>query len=208
MGWSYETYYKREGGITKLFADKFNYQHDNGNSGKILLGALVERTQFYAAYEIINYSERKVIAICVMVAFNKNYNYNFGYKDMEETCGPYMFKCPEKILKLLTPTDNEYALKWREENWKVINKRKENINKYKSLFIGAVCNCNLLWDDKHTYIRIIEIERSKFYIKKYVRESKSFREIGRYYISKKHIGEYCLEIDPLLTMEFHALGLV
>ena len=205
MGWSYETYYRSEGGMNKLFSDKCNYQKDNGDSGRIISSALVERTEFYAAYEVITNGERKVVALCFMINFTK---YEIGYKDMDETCGPYMFKCPEKILKLLTPTDNKYALKWREKNWEVINKRKENINKYKSLFIGAVCNCNLIWDDMHTYIKIIEIERSKFYIKKYVRESKSFREIGRYYISKKHIGEYDLEIDSLLTMEFHSLGLM
>jgi len=43
---------------------------------------------------------------------------------MTETMGPYQYDCPERILKLLTPTDNEYALKWRERCWENIRKRK------------------------------------------------------------------------------------
>ena len=39
--------------------------------------------------------------------------FDFGYKDMDETCMPYYFDCPVSILNLLTPTDNEYANKWR-----------------------------------------------------------------------------------------------
>ena len=40
--------------------------------------------------------------------------FNFGYKEMDETMMPYYFKCPKGILKLLTPTDNEYANEWRK----------------------------------------------------------------------------------------------
>jgi len=42
-------------------------------------------------------------------------DYNFGYKDMDETMGPYSYDCPRSILDKLTPTDHEYALKWRRE---------------------------------------------------------------------------------------------
>ena len=35
-------------------------------------------------------------------------------KDMTENVGPCESNCPKSILDLLTPTDNEYALKWRE----------------------------------------------------------------------------------------------
>ena len=41
------------------------------------------------------------------------------YKDIDETMMPYCFDCPQKILKQLTPTDNEYAKQWRSlcEQW-------------------------------------------------------------------------------------------
>ena len=38
----------------------------------------------------------------------------WGYKDMDETMGPYEDRCPASVLALLTPTDDKDALKWRE----------------------------------------------------------------------------------------------
>lgn len=51
-------------------------------------------------------------AICLTSVNNKSY-YNFSYKDMTDDMGPCEDKCPKKILKLLSPTDNEYAIEWR-----------------------------------------------------------------------------------------------
>ena len=39
---------------------------------------------------------------------------NFGYKDMDESCGPYQYDCPVSILNLLSPTEYEYAIEWRK----------------------------------------------------------------------------------------------
>lgn len=36
-------------------------------------------------------------------------------KTIPETYHPYYYKCPKKILNLLTPTTNEDALKWRAQ---------------------------------------------------------------------------------------------
>lgn len=38
----------------------------------------------------------------------------WGYKDMDETMGPYHTNAPKSLIDKLTPTENEYALKWRE----------------------------------------------------------------------------------------------
>jgi len=35
-------------------------------------------------------------------------------KLVDEGMGPHEAKCPAKVLDLLSPTDNEYALRWRE----------------------------------------------------------------------------------------------
>lgn len=48
----------------------------------------------------------------------------FYYKDMDETMGPYAYKCPEKILRMLTPTDNENANEWRDKCWAILEKQK------------------------------------------------------------------------------------
>jgi hypothetical protein len=39
----------------------------------------------------------------------------YGFKYMDETMGPYYTNCPNKILDMLSPTDNEYAIKWRNK---------------------------------------------------------------------------------------------
>ena len=47
---------------------------------------------------------------------------------MDETCGPVISECPERILKLLSPldeNDNSYAKDWRERCWKRIEKKKK-----------------------------------------------------------------------------------
>ena len=40
-------------------------------------------------------------------------HYNYGRKEMDETAGPFYYDCPDRILDLLTPTTNAYALEWR-----------------------------------------------------------------------------------------------
>lgn len=65
----------------------------------------------------------------------------FGYKDMDETCGPYAYDCPESILKLLTDTDSEFALNWREMCRKKATEKREakkNPHTLNNLPIGAV----------------------------------------------------------------------
>lgn len=52
--------------------------------------------------------------------------YWFGYKDMSEDMLPYYFDCPKTILNLLTPTENENALKWRGKC------RENNTNSFKT----------------------------------------------------------------------------
>ena len=52
--------------------------------------------------------------ICLLSERREGFGYWYGYKDMDETMGPGYYDCPMVILNLLTPTDNEYALAWRE----------------------------------------------------------------------------------------------
>lgn len=41
-------------------------------------------------------------------------NGEFGYKPMDETMLPYYYNASDKLLNLLTPTDDENALNWRK----------------------------------------------------------------------------------------------
>lgn len=65
--------------------------------------------------------EQPVFAVIFLTSTDKKSAFDFGYKDMDETVGPYKYDCPRTILNLLSPTDNAYALEWRricQENWK------------------------------------------------------------------------------------------
>lgn len=56
-----------------------------------------------------------VFAVVCLVRWNPRAKdgYVFAYKDMDETAGPNEADCPERILALLSPTENHSALQWR-----------------------------------------------------------------------------------------------
>lgn len=95
--------------------------------------AAVKRTKF--ATETKTESSYVFAAVFLTSVNNKDYC-NFAYKDMDETMGPYQYGCPKSILDLLSPTDNEYAKKWREGCYEVL-KAKKNPNALGNLPIGS-----------------------------------------------------------------------
>jgi len=111
MGWTFHIKPKNTS-IMQFFSDRWN-RNDEKGSFKVLACAVKARTA-YLACEIIAEGKRDVFAYICLLNYAPKQVYNFGYKDMDEGMGPYDTKCPAAILDLLTPTTNEYALKWRE----------------------------------------------------------------------------------------------
>lgn len=68
---------------------------------------------FYAAVEDDREPGRVWAFLALTHWVPKDY-YNFGYKDMSESAGPYYFEAPAAVLDALTPTDNATALWWRD----------------------------------------------------------------------------------------------
>jgi len=110
MGWVFydSHYYKSNGKVDrkKEIDSKFN------ENDTVVKSAMVGST-YYAAIKNTNTNE--VFAYIALTSQDDRHGFNFGYKDMDETCGPYESKCPNSILKLLSPTTNEWALQWREK---------------------------------------------------------------------------------------------
>ena len=103
MGW---TSYHREKGDesnSEHFAKKFDSHYE------IITDGTVENV-FYAA--IRDNRTGEVFAFLALIQWTRG-EYNFAYKDLEESSGPGDHKAPMKVLNALTPTTNEYALKWR-----------------------------------------------------------------------------------------------
>ena len=71
----------------------------------------------------------RVFAAVVLTRTDTKEYYNFYYKDMDETCGPYECNCPKYILDMLSPTNNEYANKWREACYKNLKRDKNSLGK-------------------------------------------------------------------------------
>lgn len=97
----------------------------------MLDSALVNLSTFYAAVEKTNKAtgERQVWAAVILVRhYPKDLHYNFGWKDMDESMFPVECSCPERILKLLTPTDHQSSNEWRAACWANIEKRKARKN--------------------------------------------------------------------------------
>lgn len=97
---------------TEYFKDMFA----NEPNHELLDIAIVKRTQCYMAVKLKDTGE--VIALVYMLTYARGY-YNFGYKSMSEFCGPGIDECPKRILKLLSPLNDEndpngWAREWRK----------------------------------------------------------------------------------------------
>lgn len=125
MGWSYTTK-PRGQSVFQFFSDHWNREDKDGKGSFKVLDCAVKGRTAYMACETIIDGVRQVFAAVCLISYSKNV-YNFGYKDMDESMGPYDCHCPASILEQLTPTTNQYAVEWREKCKKNLlyqNKRK------------------------------------------------------------------------------------
>lgn len=105
MGW---LFFKKPGNVAEYFRREFTFDGEHAKYA-VLDIAIVNITTAYLAVERIEKATgmRTVSAIILLLRFvpNASDGYTFGYKDMDEACGPNECHCPERILKLLTPTN-------------------------------------------------------------------------------------------------------
>lgn len=131
MGWTYT--HRGSTPLKDFLTDQINCENEHGR-WLLLDSAIVKIRTAYMAVEIIQRDKatgqldtatRKVVAFVFLLDYRPNEpDYDMGYKDMDESVGPYESECPERILKLLTPTDHEYAVQWRQRCWDNIVKKK------------------------------------------------------------------------------------
>ena len=89
------------------------WENDDGR-GRVIADAFANFNRtYYAAVEHIRPDGERVVWAAVFIG-NFTGKGAFGYKDMDETCGPNESECPARILDLLTPTTSEWALSWRQ----------------------------------------------------------------------------------------------
>ena len=120
-------------------------------------------TVYYGA--IKKDSTNEVSGYVALTSSDKRQGYNFGYKSMDETYGPYQHKCPLAILNLLTPTDNEFANEWRKR-CREYHEQKKSPNDFSNLPIGT----KVIWTIPHEHfsggskgerIELVKVKRGK-----------------------------------------------
>jgi len=204
MGWTF--CYKNHKTIKEFFEKQWT-RDDETAKVTVLDAAQVGFSEAYAAIEHINKqtNEREVFAATYMIRYQHNSCYNFGYKDMTEHVGPGMYRCPERIMKLLTPIPdseeecgNKWANNWRRENWERINKAKEQRKKGPKFKIGDVVvfkePMQFSNGSKHSQLTVISTKPLRF-------TDNTMNEFGystRYKLSKCSL-EY--DIDKIIPAE-------
>lgn len=114
--------------------DFFTNEFESDDFKFIGKGALVNMTEYYRAGYIP--SKKQYFAFVCKVHFSRDKEYNFSYKDMDESVNPYYYNCPARIMKIVEQSEpcNDWSKKWRETVHKVLS-RKEMV---KSLAMGTV----------------------------------------------------------------------
>lgn len=151
MGWTeYHASYYKNGKVNRKaeMDNMFNWEDENRKC-EVLKSSMVGST-YYAAVKSLNKTngyECVWAAICLTNTNMREY-FNFAYKDMDETCGPYKYDCPKGILDLLSPTENKYALEWRKQCYENLAKKK-NPNGFGKLPVGSVVKVIMPFDTKY-----------------------------------------------------------
>jgi len=131
MGWTYT--HRGKTTVKEFLTEQVNCENEHVR-WTLLDIAIVKMRTAYMAVEIIRCDKatnrldpatRKVVAFVFLLDYRpRDPDYDMGYKDMDESVGPYESECPERILKLLSSTDHEYAVQWRQRCWDNIAKKK------------------------------------------------------------------------------------
>lgn len=138
----------RKAEMDEIFKDEDSY---NGKYRLTNLKSAMVGSTYYAAIERTakeNPEDRNVFAVVCLTSVDMKDHFNFAYKDMDESMGPYKYDCPKGILDLLTPTESEYANNWRKLCYERI-KAKKNPNALKNLPVGTKIKVTMPFDTKY-----------------------------------------------------------
>ena len=180
MGWtSYHANYYKNGKVDKKKeCDSYFIEGLNKGFYKINKSSMVGNIYYAAITALKKYDkdknivdipelEQKTFAVVFVTSVrNKDY-YNFAYKNMDETEGPYYYDCPKKVLDALSPIDDAYANLWREKcrlNIKTKKEQKQNPNSLKNLpegtIIEVILPCDTTLFKKGNVIKMVKTKIS------------------------------------------------
>ena len=139
MGWtSYHATHYKNGKVDRKA--EIDAMWNNDPNFEVVKSSMVGST-YYGAIK----RDATVFGVVFLTSTDMKDYFNFSYKDMDETCGPYQHDCPKGILDLLTPTASELANEWRK-NCYAKHMEKKNPNTLNNLPIGTVIEVELPFD--------------------------------------------------------------
>lgn len=183
MGWTWqESKFRKDNGTIDRKAECdhiINYENDKVKLE--VLKSAMKGSVYYAAVKRFDKANGNsfVFGAVFLTSTDKHSWCDFGYKDMDETCGPYESECPKSILDMLSETDNKYALEWRA-------RCRENLKSRKSLSsirIGQVIEFN----NGYETIRVRKMAPAYQFKTPWY-----FREENNTYVKKNHIKNWTL----------------
>lgn len=111
MGWTFQ---HREAGTSNLDWFRQEFRADGKDGRGELLDLASTRGHQSPCYGAYRTPSGEVVGLVILTMWVPNDYHNFGYKDMDETCGPNEVDCPKRIFDLLTGEPEGYAKEWRE----------------------------------------------------------------------------------------------
>jgi hypothetical protein len=143
--------FKPKGQSFKIWATKKYTWEDDNIIHRVIDAALLHRTTGYLACERISKKDgvRYIYCMVLLVRWeNDKYSrWNMMVKEVDETCGPVEYHCPEKIFKLLSPIRK---LRVMGDGYKWVKEWRKSVIAYhaKRKIINTVSNGDIIRFDK------------------------------------------------------------
>lgn len=109
MGWLISYDFTKKDQIEDLIK---GWDIPDTNRSQVCLGHSVRGNVLYAVFQTRTNGEPSSDAYIAVFLLRKDRGYGWGYKDMTESCGPFVYDCPEKIFKLAPVVTHP---DWREK---------------------------------------------------------------------------------------------
>lgn len=164
MGWTsyHATHYKKGRIDRKAECDAYFMEGLPREYYDVLKSSMVGSVYYAAVKQLKKYSKdddgnailvdipinkQRVFGAVFLTSTDSKDYFNFSYKEMAETSEPFYYDCPKGILDLLTPTDDEYANRWRAKCYEQLEK-KNNPNSLGKLPKGTVIQVTMPFNTK------------------------------------------------------------
>lgn len=124
MGWLFTQNQTRRQLIENLTADFETANRKNRTFKRYCNG-----NTLFAVHEVINKDTGEITRYIGVYLMQRDQGFGWGYKDMDESCGPYQYGCPLSFFDLV-PDPGGYATDWRRHN------REHHARRFQKMEVG------------------------------------------------------------------------